>query len=87
LLGRFYNFPDGTIVLDDVDLNQIRAADVRCRVGVVLQDFHILSDSILDNIHLGNPAISSEQAIDAARIVHADSFIESLTSNCVSRCY
>lgn len=78
LLGRFYNFPDGTIFLDGVDLNRIRAADVRARIGVVLQDFHIFSGTILDNIHLGNPAISREDAIRAARIVNADSFIETL---------
>ncbi len=78
LLGRFYNFADGTIFLDGIDLNRIRAGDVRARVGVVLQDFHIFSGTILDNIHLGNPAISREDAIRAARMVHADAFIEAL---------
>ena len=78
LLGRFYNFPDASIFLDGIDLNQIRAADVRARVGVVLQDFHIFSGTILDNIHLGNPAISREDAIRAAKMVHADSFIDAL---------
>lgn len=78
LLGRFYNFPDGTIFLDGIDLNHIRAAEVRKRVGVVLQDFHIFSGTVLDNIHLGNPDIGREDAIRAARMVHADSFIEAL---------
>ena len=78
LLGRFYDFPDGTIFLDDIDLNQIKSSDVRRRIGVVLQDFHIFSGSILDNIILGNPNISRERAIEAARIVSADSFIEAL---------
>jgi len=78
LLGRFYNFPDASIFLDGIDLNQIPAADVRARVGVVLQDFHIFSGTILDNIRLGNPAISREDAILAAKMVHADSFIEAL---------
>jgi len=78
LLGRFYNFPDGSIFLDGIDLNQMRAADIRARVGVVLQDFHIFSGTILDNIHLGDPAISREDAIRAAKMVHADSFIEAL---------
>jgi ATP-binding cassette subfamily B protein len=45
---------------------------------VVLQDFHIFSGTILDNIHLGNPAISREDAIRAAKMVHADAFIEAL---------
>ncbi|MDA1075162.1 MAG: ABC transporter ATP-binding protein [Proteobacteria bacterium] len=78
LLGRFYNFDDGTIFLDGVDINQLTAADVRSRIGVVMQDFHIFSGTILDNISLGNPAISREQAIEAAKSVNADSFIEGL---------
>jgi ATP-binding cassette subfamily B multidrug efflux pump len=78
LLGRFYDFPDQTIFLDGIDLAQIRANEVRKRVGVVMQDFHIFSGSVLDNIHLGNPAISREDAIRAAKVVHADMFIESL---------
>ena len=78
LLGRFYDFPDGTIFLDDIDLNQIKSSDVRRRIGVVLQDFHIFSGSILDNIILGNPNISRERAIEAARVVNANSFIEAL---------
>ncbi|MGE0625028.1 MAG: ABC transporter ATP-binding protein [Pseudomonadales bacterium] len=78
LLGRFYNFPDGTLFLDGIDINRMRASDVRSRVGVVLQDFHIFSGTILDNIHLGNPAISRDAAIRAARMVHADAFIEAL---------
>jgi len=78
LLGRFYNFPDASIFLDGIDLNQIPASDVRARVGVVLQDFHIFSGTILDNIHLGNPEISREDAIRAAEMVHADGFIEAL---------
>ena len=48
------------------------------RVGVVLQDFHIFSGSILDNIALGDPRITREQAIKAAKLVHADRFIEQL---------
>lgn len=78
LLGRFYDFPDGTIFLDDIDLNRIPSSMVRKRIGVVPQDFHIFSGSVLDNIRLGNPAISRERAIEAARTVNADSFIEAM---------
>lgn len=78
LLGRFYDFPDGTIFLDDIDINQITSHDVRKRIGVVPQDFHIFSGSILDNIRLGNPLISRERAIRAAKVVNADLFIEAL---------
>jgi len=78
LLGRFYNFPDQSIYLDGIDLNLINSSDLRRRVGVVMQDFHIFSGSILDNISLGNPAITRDKAIAAAQSVHADAFIEAL---------
>ena len=78
LLGRFYDFPRDMIFLDDIDLNDVRSHDVRRRIGVVLQDFHIFSGTILDNIVLGNPDISREQAISAARTVNADRFVEAL---------
>jgi ATP-binding cassette subfamily B multidrug efflux pump len=78
LLGRFYDFPNESIFLDDIDLNQLNSSEVRKRIGVVLQDFHIFSGSILDNIMLGNPNISREKAIDAAKAVNADEFIERL---------
>lgn len=78
LLGRFYDFPNGSIFLDDIDLNSLNSSEVRRRIGVVLQDFHIFSGSILDNIMLGNPAIGRDKAIAAARAVHAHEFIEKL---------
>jgi ATP-binding cassette subfamily B multidrug efflux pump len=78
LLGRFYDFADNSIFLDDIDLNQLPSSEVRRRIGVVLQDFHIFSGSILDNIMLGNPTITREQAIAAAKSVNADKFIERL---------
>jgi len=78
LLGRFYDFPDGMIFLDDTDINQLASRDVRTRIGVVLQDFHIFSGTVLDNIVLGDPNLSREQAIDAAKTVNADEFIRAL---------
>ena len=78
LLGRFYNFERGMIFLDDIDLNDLRRVDVRSRIGVVLQDFHIFSGSIFDNIALGNPDISRERAIEAAKTVNAHGFIVNL---------
>ncbi len=78
LLGRFYDFADGTLFLDDIDLNQIPSHEVRRRVGVVLQDFHIFSGSVLDNITLGDESISRERAIEAAHLVNAHHFIEVL---------
>lgn len=78
LLSRFYDFDRDMIFLDDIDLNDLRSGDVRRRVGVVLQDFHIFSGTILDNIVLGNPAITREMAIEAARAVNADRFVDRL---------
>jgi ATP-binding cassette subfamily B protein len=75
LLGRFYDFPDGHIFLDGVDLNRIHTRDLRRRVGVVLQDFHIFSGTIYDNIALGDPAIDRARAIAAARTVNAHDFV------------
>ena len=78
LLGRFYDFADGQIFLDGIDLNQIHTRDLRRRVGVVLQDFHIFSGTIYDNIALGDPTISRERAVAAAQTVNADDFITQL---------
>ena len=78
LLGRFYDFADGCIFLDGIDLNRIHSHDLRRRLGVVLQDFHIFSGSVADNIALGNPAVSRERALAAAAAVNAKGFIDAL---------
>lgn len=78
LLGRFYDFPDGQVFLDDIDINHLHSRDIRSRIGVVLQDFHIFSGSIIDNIALGDPMISRENAIAAAKTVNAHGFITEL---------
>ncbi len=78
LLGRFYDFKDGQLFLDGIDLNQIHTHDLRKRIGVVLQDFHIFSGSIYDNIALGDPSITRERAIAAAKTVNAHGFINAL---------
>ena len=78
LLGRFYDFDDGQIFLDGFALNHIHSQDLRKRVGVVQQDIHIFSGSIADNIALGNPNISRQRVIEAARTVNAHEFISAL---------
>ncbi|MDH5738208.1 MAG: ABC transporter ATP-binding protein/permease, partial [Gammaproteobacteria bacterium] len=78
LLGRFYDIPQEAIFLDDVDITRVSSKELRRRIGVVPQDFHIFSGSVLDNIKLGNPAISDETAIKAAKNVNAHGFIEQL---------
>lgn len=78
LLARFYDFSDDMIFLDGVDVNTIVSSDLRKRVGVVLQDFHVFSGSVIDNITLNNPSISPERARWAAKLVNADVFIRGL---------
>ncbi len=78
LLVRFYDFADSMIFIDDIDVNRIASKDLRNRVGVVLQDFHIFSGTIRDNITLNDPEISDDRAEWAARVVNADKFIREL---------
>lgn len=78
LLGRSYDFERGMIFLDDIDLNDIHSRDVRRRIGVVLQDFHIFSGTVMDNIVLGNENITRERAVEAAKTVNAHGFISRL---------
>ena len=78
LLGRFYDIADAQIFVDDIDINTIESSKLRKRVGVVLQDFHIFSGSILENITLNNPAISRERAKWSAGVVNAHRFISEL---------
>lgn len=78
LLGRFYNFDHGMIFLDDIDLNDLHSRTLRSRIGVVLQDFHIFSGTVLDNISLGNSDISRERVVEAAKTVNAHGFISAL---------
>jgi ATP-binding cassette subfamily B protein len=78
LLCRFYDVPARSIFLDGVDIMQVKPAHIRKRIGVVLQDFHIFSGTVYDNIALGDPRITREVAERAARLVHADPFIQSL---------
>ena len=78
LLGRFYHFGDNQIFLDGIDLNRIHSRDLRRRIGVVLQDFHVFSGTIYDNITLGDDRISPKRAQSAAQIANAHEFITQL---------
>ncbi len=78
LLARFYNFASGQLYLDGIDVTAIPTAELRRRIGIVLQDFHVFSGSVADNISLGNPGISREKVERSAELVHADAFIAQL---------
>ncbi len=78
LISRFYDVQKGKILLDGTDIRQVRQADLRRHVGVVLQDPFIFAGTIASNIRLNNTNISDEQVRSAARFVNADKFIDRL---------
>lgn len=78
LLGRFYDLAGGQIYLDGVDITDVPTQELRRRIGIVLQDFHVFSGTIAENISLGDPHIDRQQVIDAARHVNAEAFIRRL---------
>jgi ATP-binding cassette subfamily B protein len=78
LLLRFYDVQRGRITIDGVDIRHLDLADVRGLFSLVLQDVHLFSGTIADNIRLGNPAIDDDRIRRAARAVHAEPFVERL---------
>jgi ATP-binding cassette, subfamily B, multidrug efflux pump len=78
LISRFYDVQKGRILLDGVDLRDLRQKEVRRHVGVVLQDPFIFAGTVASNIRLNNAAITDEQVRAAATFVNADKFIEKL---------
>lgn len=78
LLPRIYDVPPNSLFIDGLDVTRIPAPELRARIGIVLQDFHVFSGSILYNLTLGASNISREDAIAAARAVGADPFIRAL---------
>jgi ATP-binding cassette subfamily B protein len=78
LISRFYDVQKGRILLDGVDLRELRQMDVRRHVGVVLQDPFIFAGTIASNIRLNNMTISDQQVRSAATFVNAETFIERL---------
>jgi ATP-binding cassette subfamily B protein len=78
LLLRFYDVQHGRITIDGVDIRELDLAEVRGLASLVLQDVHLFSGTIADNIRLGNASIDDDRMRRAAQAVHADSFIERL---------
>ena len=78
LLNRFYEINSGVILIDGIPLNEYKLASLRSQIAVVLQDVFLFADSILVNITLGNPNISEEEVIAAAKEIGVHKFIESL---------
>ncbi|WP_322924121.1 ABC transporter ATP-binding protein [Paenibacillus campi] len=78
LLNRFYEIDEGDIVYDGISIQRIRKADLRRSLSIVLQDTHLFTGTVADNIRYGRLEASDEQVIEAAKLSHAASFIERL---------
>ncbi len=78
LINRFYDIQDGKIRYDDININKIRKADLRRSLGMVLQDTHLFTGTVLDNIRYGRLDATDEECIAAAKLANADGFIRRL---------
>jgi len=78
LINRFYDIQDGKIRFDEINVNKIKKADLRRSLGVVLQDTHLFTGSVMENIRFGRLDATDEQCIEAAKLANADGFIRRL---------
>lgn len=78
LINRFYDVQDGKIRYDGININKIRKADLRRSLGIVLQDTHLFTGTILENIRYGRIDATDEEVYEAAKLAHADQFIRML---------
>ncbi|HLG35648.1 MAG TPA: ABC transporter ATP-binding protein, partial [Bacteroidia bacterium] len=78
LIGRFYEFQKGNIVLDGTSIREYELSFLRKNIAVVLQDVFLFSDTVFNNITLNDSSISMEKVIEAARAVGVDRFIKTL---------
>ena len=78
LINRFYEVQKGRVVYDGLDVRQIKKADLRHSLGIVLQDTHLFTGTVADNIRFGKLDATMEEVKKAARIANADSFIRRL---------
>lgn len=78
LINRFYEIQDGVITYDGIDITKIKKADLRRSLGFVLQDTHLFTGTIEDNIRFGRLKATEEEVVEAAKIANAHSFIRRL---------
>ena len=78
LINRFYDVADGKIRYDDININKIKKADLRRSLGIVLQDTHLFTGTIKENIRYGKLDATDEEVVKAAKLAHADGFIRML---------
>jgi ATP-binding cassette subfamily B protein len=78
LINRFYDIQDGKIRYDGININKIKKNDLRQSLGIVLQDTHLFTGSVMDNIRYGRLDATDEECIDAAKLANAHGFISRL---------
>ncbi len=78
LINRFYDIQSGTITYDGINVKDIKKSDLRRSLGIVLQDTHLFTGTVMDNIRYGRLDASDEECIKAAKLANADSFITHL---------
>jgi len=78
LINRFYDIQDGKIRYDGININKIKKADLRRSLGIVLQDTHLFTGTVMDNIRYGKLDATDEECIAAAKLANAHSFIKRL---------
>ena len=78
LINRFYDIQDGKITYDGININDIRKSDLRRSMGIVLQDTHLFTGTVKDNIRYGKLDATDEEVIAAAKLANADGFIRRL---------
>ncbi len=78
LINRFYDIADGKIRYDGININKIKKSDLRRSLGMVLQDTHLFTGTVMDNIRYGRLDATDEECVAAARLANADGFIRRL---------
>ena len=78
LINRFYDIADGKIRYDGININKIKKPDLRRSLGIVLQDTHLFTGTVMDNIRYGKLDATDEECIRAAKLANADGFIRRL---------
>ncbi len=78
LIPRFYDVSQGAVRIDGIDVRDVTLASLRRQIGIVLQDTFLFNDTVMNNIRFGRPDATDEEVIQAAKLAHADDFIQRL---------
>jgi ATP-binding cassette subfamily B protein len=78
LIPRFYDVTGGAVLIDDRDVRYVTAESLRKQIGIVLQDTFLFGTTVMENIRFGRPDATDEEVLAAAKLAHADTFVERL---------